>query len=252
MAGAGARRRDRHHLRRIRSGGTGRASRGPGQFHGGGRIQCRLPGPEKPERFGAGGPVASGGTADPEPDGRHSGSSEHTAVAPGTDRTTGTVGSRGGNDRFLPVGVPSRIRIADIGVDALVTAAGVDGTGALAIPDDVATVGWYRFGPRPGSPTGSAVLAGHVDERDQGVGALHRIGDLHRGAAIEITDAGGARRVFTVIAREEWHKQRVPLARLFDAAGAPRIVLITCGGAFDADLGSYRDNIAVTAVPLPR
>ena len=80
---------------------------------------------------------------------------------------------------------PVRVRLPALGVDAPVTPVGVDDRGRMDVPFDIRTVGWYRFGPGPGATTGSAVLSGHVDDRDQGYGAFHRLGDLarqHRGA----------------------------------------------------------------------
>lgn len=38
-------------------------------------------------------------------------------------------------------------------------------------------------------------------------------------------------------------------ADLFATAGAPRLVLITCGGTFDRAAASYLDNIVVFAAP---
>ena len=135
-------------------------------------------------------------------------------------------------------------------ISAPVVPVGVGASGAMAIPHDVATVGWYRFGALPGSTTGSAVFSGHVDAADQGVGVFARIGKLNPGDLIDVTDTAGVTRAFRVVAREEWTKGRVPLDRLFDRAGRPRIVLITCGGDFDREALSYDDNIAVTAVPV--
>ncbi|MEP6562774.1 MAG: class F sortase, partial [Nakamurella sp.] len=101
----------------------------------------------------------------------------------------------------------------------------------------------------PGATTGSAVLTGHVDDVNQGVGVFGRIGDLGPGDAVTVTDAGGVPRSFTVLSREEWNKSEVPLDRLFDRGGDPRLVLITCGGAFNNSTLGYDDNIAITAVP---
>ena len=39
-------------------------------------------------------------------------------------------------------------------------------------------------------------------------------------------------------------------AALARAVATRRLVLVTCGGPFDARRGHYRDNIVVTAVPL--
>ena len=35
---------------------------------------------------------------------------------------------------------------------------------------------------------------------------------------------------------------------IYTRTGAPKLVLVTCGGPFDARAGHYRDNIIVTAV----
>jgi hypothetical protein len=64
-----------------------------------------------------------------------------------------------------------------------------------------------------------------------------------------VTDDAGTARTFSVLSREEWHKGEVPLDRLFDRSGDPRLVLITCGGSFNTSTLGYDDNIAVTAVP---
>jgi hypothetical protein len=43
-------------------------------------------------------------------------------------------------------------------------------------------------------------------------------------------------------------KKDLPQA-LFASGGARRLVLVTCGGAFDAATHQYADNVLVTAVP---
>ncbi len=145
-----------------------------------------------------------------------------------------------------PVGPPINVSLPSQHASGSVVPIGVDDNEALAIPKDVRTAGWYQFGPKPGQP-GSAVLAGHVDDHLQGVGLFAVIGDLDIGDEVVITDAGHVQRTFRVIAREEWHKTQVPMARLFARTGPPRLVLLTCGGDFDRDTLSYVDNIAVTA-----
>ena len=37
---------------------------------------------------------------------------------------------------------------------------------------------------------------------------------------------------------------------IYTRTGSPKLVLVTCGGPFDAKIGHYRDNIIVTATPL--
>jgi len=141
------------------------------------------------------------------------------------------------------------VQIPALSVEASVVPIGVDDNGQLDIPKDVTTVGWYRFGPAPGATQGSAVLTGHVDDHLQGAGALAELGSLQPGDTVTVTDDIGAARTFSVLSREEWHKSEVPLDRLFDRGGDPRLVLITCGGEFNTSTLGYDDNIAITAVP---
>jgi hypothetical protein len=149
------------------------------------------------------------------------------------------------------VGEPVRVRLPSLGIDSPVVPVGVTGSGDLEIPGDVDDVGWYRFGPAPGAGSGSAVLTGHVDSVRQGPGPFSRLGELAPGDIVAVVDEAGVERSFTVLSREEWAKSEVPMDRLFDRGGSARLVLITCGGDFDAASGHYEDNVAVTAVPTP-
>ncbi len=145
---------------------------------------------------------------------------------------------------------PQRILLPTLGVEAPVVPVGVESDGLMQIPEDVGTVGWYQYGASPGDSIGSAVLTGHVNDRNQGLGVFAQIGDLSPGDTLQVVDSIGTTRTFSVIARETWPKPEVPLDRLFDRTGEPRLVLITCGGIFDRSSGNYEDNIAVTAVPV--
>jgi sortase (surface protein transpeptidase) len=135
-------------------------------------------------------------------------------------------------------------------VDAGIDAVGVQPDGQMALPADVDRVGWYRFGPAPGDG-GSAVIAGHVDDREQGLGALAPLREVAVGQEVEVADAAGTTTRWRVTSRELIQKQALPLDRLFARDGPPRLTLITCGGPFLPQFGSYRDNVVVVAEPLP-
>ena len=103
--------------------------------------------------------------------------------------------------------------------------------------------------PAPAPPTGSAVLSGHVDDRDQGYGAFHRLGDLAPGdpVAVELGDGGVlAYRVETVT---RVPKRDLPAGEVFARGGAPRLTLVTCGGPFDYGAHGYTENVVVVARP---
>ncbi len=118
----------------------------------------------------------------------------------------------------------------------------------MALPDDVDRLGWYRFGPVPGGE-GSTVLAGHVDDVTQGLGALARLRDAEPGAEVVVTDAAGAETRWRVVTREVVQKQALPVDRVFPRSGPPRLVLVTCGGPFLPEAGGYRDNVVVVGEP---
>ncbi|MBS2963481.1 class F sortase [Actinocrinis puniceicyclus] len=146
---------------------------------------------------------------------------------------------------------PDRLAIASLGIGAPVVPIGVTANGALAIPSDIHTVGWYRYGPAPGALAGSVVIAGHVDSAGQGPGALFPLRAITVGAAVTVTTADGRAWHYRVIGRQEYPKAALPLSALFSPAGTSRLTLLTCGGPFNHHTGSYLDNLVVTAVPVP-
>ncbi|WP_222192942.1 class F sortase [Modestobacter italicus] len=144
---------------------------------------------------------------------------------------------------------PVRVTVPARGVEAPLDPMGVAGDGQMALPGDVGRVGWYRFGPVPGE-AGSAVLAGHVDDREQGLGALAPLRTAEAGDEVLVTDDAGTTSRWRVTSRELITKQQLPLDALFSREGPPRLVLVTCGGPFLPEYRSYRDNVVVVAEPL--
>jgi sortase (surface protein transpeptidase) len=121
----------------------------------------------------------------------------------------------------------------------------------MTVPKDGDRVGWYRYGPAPGAPQGSAVLAGHVDTRAGGPGALFRLAELEPGAEGRVTDTAGGTTTYRVTGRERIEKSVLPTERLFARDGAHRLTIITCGGPFLPELRAYRDNVVVVSEPVP-
>ncbi len=144
---------------------------------------------------------------------------------------------------------PARVAVPARGLDAPVEPVGAAPDGPLAIPDDVERAGWYRFGPVPGEP-GSAVVAGHVDDAEQGLGAMAALREAEPGDEVVVTDAAGAATRWRVVSRESLDKQALPVDVLFRRDGPPRLTLVTCGGPFLPEVGGYRDNVVVVAEPV--
>ena len=176
-----------------------------------------------------------------------------SATSPSGPSSAASVAGRppaSGSDGVLATSPPTRVRIGAIGVDVPIVPVGVDGTGEMAIPEDIQTVGWYRFGPAPGGSAGSAVLAGHIDDRIQGRGAFFDLREVGDGDSVRVDLADGSERDYRVDRVQEIDKSVLPVDQLFTRDGPPVLTLVTCGGDFDRASRNYLQNVVVTAEPV--
>lgn len=140
---------------------------------------------------------------------------------------------------------PKRVKLARLGVDAQVSAVGIDlKSGALGIPENIKRVGWWRDGSAPGASTGTMLIAGHVDSAKKGGGAFFPLKSARRGDLVTVDS-----RRYRVTSVKVVKKDALP-TNIFTRTGPARLVLVTCGGPFDAATGHYRDNVIVTATPI--
>jgi hypothetical protein len=143
---------------------------------------------------------------------------------------------------------PVQIRIDALDVDVPIVPVGLEENREMEIPEDANEIGWYYPGVRPGEK-GSAVLAGHVDSKE-GPGAFWGLRELALDDIVTITHADGSERSWRVVAREQYPKDELPIDEVFVWGGdSEQLALITCGGDWNRDRASYRDNIVVYTVP---
>jgi hypothetical protein len=120
--------------------------------------------------------------------------------------------------------------------------------GALVLPEPPSTVGWWSPSALAGGAGGTTVLAGHVDSLAGGLGALAVLRRVAEGEEIVLLGADGRSVGYRVTARRQYAKAELP-PEVFAVGGPPRLVLITCGGAFDRRTRHYSDNVVVFAEP---
>ncbi|MCZ4123794.1 class F sortase [Streptomyces sp. H39-S7] len=144
-----------------------------------------------------------------------------------------------------PAARPVGISIPGIGVHHSLSSLRVQQDGHLAVPDDPDQVGWWSDGPLPGDP-GAAVIVGHVDSAT-GPAAFYNLSSLRPGDRITVERADHSQVTFTVLALREYPKDAIPDAQVYATSGPPALRLITCGGEYDSQQGSYRDNLVVYA-----
>jgi sortase (surface protein transpeptidase) len=132
-----------------------------------------------------------------------------------------------------------------LGVDAEALPLGTGDDGRLDVPSTAQGLGWYAAGPLPGDP-GPAVFAGHVD-LDGEAGVFARLSGVAPGERVRVVRPDGRTVTFVVDRVEQHEKTAFPTAAVYAPGDAPQLRLITCGGAFDPERGSYQDNVVVFA-----
>jgi LPXTG-site transpeptidase (sortase) family protein len=142
------------------------------------------------------------------------------------------------------LGLPERVTIPAIGVNAPLVPVGLKPDGSVQTPD-FGDAAWYRPGPRPGD-AGPAVLLAHVDSKAQGPDVFHRLHALKPGERVTVHYRDAAT-TFAVTATEQTAKTALPTDRIWNGTNKPVLRLITCGGPYDHNAGSYLDNIIVYA-----
>ncbi len=145
--------------------------------------------------------------------------------------------------RQAPRSLPVALSIPALGVLVPVGSLGLNLDGTVQVPTTSQQTGWFRLGPTPGQ-IGSAVILGHVDSY-QGPGVFFNLRTLTAGDQLDVELADGTVTQFTVNAVEEYAKAQFPAQRVYGSNGSSALQLVTCGGAFDRQTGSYLSNIVV-------
>lgn len=213
-------------------------------------------------------PGAPGPAAAPAPSdgGIRSGPEADAETAPGPDSGPGSSPSAAPSAAQVPevqiesaAGVPSgdeppttapaRIQYPRLGAELPISPTGVADDGQMEIPADAAEAAWYRYGPAPGAGAGSAVIAAHSGSEATPEGPLYAIRNARAGDEVTVIDQDGTAHVYEVTSVEQLGKNGLDFSPYFTRAGPERLVLITCGGQWLPERGSYADNIIVVAEP---
>jgi LPXTG-site transpeptidase (sortase) family protein len=141
-------------------------------------------------------------------------------------------------------GLPTRLVIPKIGVDAGFEYVGVTPQGAMDVPKDPIYVGWFDLGPRPGEE-GSAVVAGHEGWKNGILVVFDNLHTLQKGDKVYVEDDKGVTTVFAVRELRELGKNEDASIVFNSNDGKAHLNLITCEGVWNADLKSYSNRLVV-------
>lgn len=126
-----------------------------------------------------------------------------------------------------PIGVPERLVIGDVEVDAPVLPVGTTKAGAQDVPKSLAETGWWKDGQEPGQP-GNAVIVGHTASDDDGV--FDDLADLEKDDTITLRGEKGTLEYRVTSEREVKVEAFAPESdRIYRETGPSGLVLMTCG-----------------------
>jgi sortase (surface protein transpeptidase) len=146
-------------------------------------------------------------------------------------------------------GLPARLVIPAINVNAAVEYTGRTPAGDMAVTNGSVDVGWYKYGPLPGE-AGSAVMAGHVVGINGQPGIFINLSRLAPGDLVSVVDAKGQSVSFTVRASQTYNPAQAD-ASVFNSASGTHLNLITCAGDWDAAAHHYLSRLVVFADKSP-
>jgi hypothetical protein len=151
----------------------------------------------------------------------------------------------------LPAGQP-QVTIRSLCIDAPLVATRVAGN-TLLIPADVHQAALDTGSAALTAPHGTTVIAGHVDNIDQGDGVFYFLYQVQPGAVITVTGLDHAVSTWRVYQTAVVAKAALPPG-IWSLAGPRRLLLVTCGGPVEHTRsgGSYQDNILIYATPAAR
>ncbi len=143
-------------------------------------------------------------------------------------------------------GLPVRLKIPKIKVDAVVEHVGLTPDGAMDAPAGPTTTGWYDRGPRPGE-TGSAVIDGHFDSVNGGPAVFDSLHTLQAGDRLSVQDANGATTTFVVHGFRTYTPNEDAASVFISRDERAHLNLITCMGVWDRAQQSYSNRLVVFA-----
>lgn len=141
---------------------------------------------------------------------------------------------------------PVRIRIPALNIDTAVQHVGINDQGNMAAPTNYTDVGWYRHGPAPGE-SGSAVIAGHVNNGLGLSGVFENLSSIKAGDDIYVVRADGSEVHFVVASTRSYPYNDAPEEIIFNPSGSVRLNLITCEGKWVKEDRTYDQRFVVFA-----
>ncbi len=142
-------------------------------------------------------------------------------------------------------GIPVRLTIPKIRVDAAVEQVGLALDGSVGVPKGPVNAAWFNRGPHPGN-IGSAVITGHYGRWKGGLATVfNNLNQLQPGDKIYMKDAQGVVSTFVVRSLRDYNAAADAMDVFGSTDGRSHLNLITCEGVWNAASKSYPKRLVV-------
>lgn len=178
-----------------------------------------------------------------------SGTATSTPSTPSTlGTTTSTSATTSTTAAGTETGLPVRLIIPTLNIDAGFQDTGLKPDGTMEVPSTIYVAGWFTGSVRPGEK-GVAIVTGHVAQIRGGVvtkpGVFSNLYEIHMGDKLSIVDDKG--KAINFVVREV--RNYDPTADATDVFtsndGGAHLNLITCEGTWNAAQVSYTQRLVV-------
>jgi LPXTG-site transpeptidase (sortase) family protein len=149
-----------------------------------------------------------------------------------------------GTRKTVNAGVPVRLKIPKIGVDASLEHVSLTSREDLDAPKEPANAGWYDQGPRPGD-SGNAIIDGHFGYKNHAPAVFDKLHSLQPGDNIYVEDENGVTTTFVVRATRKYSPNEDASDVFRPNDGGGHLNLITCHGAWNESEKSYATRLVV-------
>jgi len=99
-------------------------------------------------------------------------------------------------EKIIP-GIPIRIKIDSLDIDASLESVGLTSEGAIEVPKELIDAAWYNLGPRPGE-VGVSIIDGHSGWKNGTQSVFDNLYRIEKGDRIYIEDEKGTITTFIV------------------------------------------------------
>lgn len=145
-------------------------------------------------------------------------------------------------------GIPARLKIPKLNIDASFQYTGLKPDGAMEIPSNIVDAGWFTSSARPGE-NGTAIITGHVAQIRGGVvtkpGVFSNLSELRPGDKLYVINDKGESIVFSVRESRSYDPTADATDVFASADGKAHLNLITCEGVWNPAKLSYSQRLIV-------